>query len=262
MEALALRPSPSRDILLPGPARLVCLTATIALHLAILWLVHDNSPAPIKPPEPLTISARWAGESNKDDAPAKAAAPAATPAPPPEVKKPAPVPPKVVKPVVKKPAPKPVPKPTPAKPKPVPVTQPAPVAKAQPLVAPVAPATPVAAASSQSPGSASTPAKTRQAGSGGGSSAPIARDARLNNPEPPYPPESRRRGEEGRVVLKVRVSKEGTAESVEVEHSSGYRRLDMAARKTVSRWRFIPAKQNDSAVAAWAGVTIIFKLGA
>lgn len=256
MEALALRPPPSRDILLPGPARLVCLTATIALHLAILWLVHDNSPAPIKPPEPLTISARWAGESDAHDAPAKAAAPAATP----EVKKPAPVPPKVVKPVVKKPAPKPVPKPTPTKPKPVPVTQP--VAKAQPLVAPVAPATPVAAASSQSPGSASTPAKTRQAGSGGGSSAPIARDARLNNPEPPYPPESRRRGEEGRVVLKVRVSKEGTAESVEVEHSSGYRRLDMAARKTVSRWRFIPAKQNDSAVAAWAGVTIIFKLGA
>ncbi|MNO00628.1 Gram-negative bacterial tonB protein [compost metagenome] len=63
------------------------------------------------------------------------------------------------------------------------------------------------------------------------------------------------------MVLKVRVSKEGTAESVEVENSSGYRRLDMIARKTVSRWRFIPARQNNAAVAAWTGVTIIFKLG-
>ncbi|MGY3901133.1 energy transducer TonB [Aeromonas lusitana] len=114
---------------------------------------------------------------------------------------------------------------------------------------------------SQSSGSSSAPAKTLKTGTGGGSSAPIARDARLNNPEPPYPQESRRRGEQGRVVLKVRVTKEGTAESVEVEHSSGFRRLDMIARKTVSRWRFIPAKQNNVAVADWAGVTIIFKLG-
>lgn len=260
MDTCAMRPTHGRDPQALGPVHLACLTVALVLHLALLWLMQGSRPAPVTPPEPITLSARWAGESNQHDAPGRSAAPAPTPAPSPEVKKPAHVPPKVVKPVVKKPAPKPTP--TPPKPKPVPVTKPAPVAKAQPLVAPVAPATPVATASSQSPESASTPAKTRQAGSDGGSSAPIARDARLNNPEPPYPPESRRRGEEGRVVLKVRVSKEGTAESVEVERSSGHRRLDMVARKTVSRWRFIPARQNDNAVAAWAGVTIIFKLGA
>ena len=258
MNASAMRPAIARDKMAFGPVQLACLSTALVLHLAILWLVQESRPAPMTPPEPLTLSARWAGESSRDDAPAKAAA---APARSPAINKPAPVRQKVIRPVVKKPAPKPVPKAPPPKPKPLPEVKPA--TQALPGVTPVATTAPATSTSnSQSANSHSAPAKTRQTGTGGGSSAPIARDARLNNPEPPYPPESRRRGEEGRVVLKVRVSKEGTAESVEVEHSSGYRRLDMAARKTVSRWRFIPAKQNDSAVAAWAGVTIIFKLGA
>lgn len=256
MITCAMRPAMGRDKMAFGPVQLACLTLAVLLHLAILWLLQGSRPAPIQPPEPLTLSARWAGESNKDDAPAKAAA---APAQPPAIKKPAPVQQKVVKPIVKKPAPKPVPK-APPKPKPVPVVKP--VTQAQPVVAPVAPATPTPTTSnSQSASSNSAPAKTRQTGTGGGSSAPISRDARLNNPEPPYPQESRRRGEEGQVVLKVRVTKEGTAESVEVERSSGYRRLDMIARRTVNRWRFIPAKQNNVTVADWARVTIIFKLG-
>nr|WP_323921863.1 energy transducer TonB [Aeromonas caviae] len=240
-----MRPTFGRDKPAFGPVHLASLAVALALHLALLWLMQGSRPAPVTPPEPITLSARWAGESDKDDAPAKPAAPAATSAPPREVKKPAP-----------KPAP------TPPKPKPVPMTKPAPLVRAEPVVAPSAPATPQTAANTQSASGASAPpTKSRQTGAGAGSSAPIARDARLNNPEPPYPPESRRRGEEGRVVLKVRVSKEGTAESVEVEQSSGHRRLDMVARKTVSRWRFIPAKQNNTAVPAWTGVTIIFKLG-
>lgn len=259
MDASALRPAAYLNNVSFGPAQLVCLLAAVVLHLAILWWVHDKRVDPIQPPEPITMSARWAGESNTDDAPAKPAAPA--PAQPPVIKKPAPVPPKVVKPVAKKPIPKPVPK-APPKPKPTPVVKPTQVAKAQPMAPTPAAATPTTAnPNSQNSGSSSAPAKTQKTGTGGGSSAPIARDARLNNPEPPYPQESRRRGEQGRVVLKVRVTKEGTAESVEVEHSSGFRRLDMIARKTVSRWRFIPAKQNNVAVADWAGVTIIFKLG-
>lgn len=255
MSACAMRPAIGRDKMAFGPVQLTCLAIAALLHLAILWLMQGSHPAPIQPPEPLTLSARWAGESNKDDAPGKPAAPAPTPAQPKVVKQPAPVQHKPVKPIVKKTAPKPVPK---APPKPAPLVKP--VTKAQPVTTPAAPAAPLTTANHQS-GSSSAPAKTNQTGTGGGSSAPIARDASLNNPEPPYPHESRRRGEEGRVVLKVRVSKEGTAESVEVENSSGYRRLDMVARKTVSRWRFIPAKQNNAAVAAWTGVTIIFKLG-
>ncbi|WP_349922065.1 energy transducer TonB [Aeromonas veronii] len=252
MSTCTMRPTLGRDKMTLGPAQLACLTLALLLHLALFALMQGSHAAPIQPPEPLTLSARWAGESNKDDAPAKAAA---APAPPPVVKKSAPVQQKVVKPVVKRPAPKPVPK-APPKPRPVPVVKPVTV------VAPVAPATPTTAASNnQSANSSSTPAKSQPTGTGGGSSAPIARDARLKNPEPLYPQESRRRGEEGQVVLKVRVTREGTAESVEVERSSGYRRLDMIARRTVNRWRFIPARQNNVAVADWARVTIIFKLG-
>ncbi|WP_434667746.1 energy transducer TonB [Aeromonas sp. NJAU223] len=256
MSTCTMRPTLGRDKMTVGPAQLACLTLALLLHLALFALMQGSHSAPIQPPEPLTLSARWAGESNKDDAPAKTAA---APTPPPVVKQPASVQQKVVKPVVKRPAPKTVPK-APPKPRPVPVVKP--VTQAQPVVAPVAPAAPTTATSNnQSANSSSTPAKSQPTGTGGGSSAPIARDARLNNPEPPYPQESRRRGEEGQVVLKVRVTREGTAESVEVERSSGYRRLDMIARRTVNRWRFIPARQNNAAVADWARVTIIFKLG-
>src|SRR5690606_1470611 len=116
-----------------------------------------------------------------------------------------------------------------------------PIDKAEPLTEPAAPATPISADTRQGE-SAATPVKSLQSGSEAGSSVPSARDARLNNPEPSYPYESRRRGEEGRVILKVRVAADGTGSSVEVNKSSGYRRLDMTARRTVSRWTFIPAK--------------------
>ena len=131
-----------------------------------------------------------------------------------------------------------------------------PVSSPQPPVTVPAPAT--AATAAQASGGSTSQHPAHKAGN----SAPIARDARLNNPEPQYPYESRRRGEEGRVILNVRVTAEGTAASVEVDKSSGYRRLDMTARKTVSRWKFIPARQNNLAVEASANVTIIFKLRA
>lgn len=251
MEACSTRPTlPAND---PDAARLACLAIAVVLHLAAFWWLYEHQPAPITPPLPLTLSARWVGEASANDAPAKA--PAAAPAPP-MVKKPIPVQKKVVKKPVKKTIPKPAPRvPAPPTPK---ATQ---VARAEPVAAPSAPATPVAA-NAQQGGSGTAPVKSRQSGSGAGSSAPIARDARLNNPEPPYPYESRRRGEEGRVILNVLVAADGTASSVEVDKGSGYRRLDMTARKTVSRWRFIPAKQNNTAVEAWAKVTIIFKLRA
>lgn len=249
MEACNPRPALTADN--PGSVSLCCLAITVVLHLAVLWLIYENRPAAITPPLPLTLSARWVGDASVNDAPAKAAA-AAIPTQA-VVKKPVPA----QKQAVQKPASKPIPKPVPRPPTP----KATPIAKAEPVAAPSASATPVAANAPQGD-SAATPIKSRQSGNGAGSSAPIARDPRLNNPEPPYPYESRRRGEEGRVILKVRVAADGTAASVEVDKSSGYRRLDMTARRTVSRWRFIPAKQNNAAVEAWAKVTIIFKLRA
>ena len=90
--------------------------------------------------------------------------------------------------------------------------------------------------------------------------APIFSAGYLRNPPPPYPPQSKRRNEEGKVFLRVYVNAEGAAEKIELQTSSGWPRLDQAAQDTVRSWRFIPAKQGDQAVAAWVIVPINFVL--
>lgn len=84
--------------------------------------------------------------------------------------------------------------------------------------------------------------------------------AYLNNPSPAYPPISRRLREQGKVWLKVRVSADGGAEQIHIHVSSGASRLDNAAIDAVRRWRFVPARRGDEAVAGWALVPINFQL--
>jgi protein TonB len=84
--------------------------------------------------------------------------------------------------------------------------------------------------------------------------------AYLQNPPPAYPAMSRRRGEQGLVVLRVFVNAEGEAERVEVRTSSGHERLDRAAHDAVHRWRFVPARRGERPVAAWVLVPITFSL--
>lgn len=82
----------------------------------------------------------------------------------------------------------------------------------------------------------------------------------LDNPAPAYPAISRRLGEQGRVLLRVYVNPDGNAAQVEIRETSGFERLDKAARDTVQRWRFLPAKQGERGVAAWVLVPISFSL--
>lgn len=82
----------------------------------------------------------------------------------------------------------------------------------------------------------------------------------LHNPKPVYPTLSRRNGEEGRVMLKVRVSAQGNALDVVISKSSGYSRLDTAASDAVMRWRFVPAKRGDEPVESSVIVPITFAL--
>ena len=84
--------------------------------------------------------------------------------------------------------------------------------------------------------------------------------AYLNNPPPDYPRMSRQLGEEGKVLLKVRVRADGTAAAVDLEKSSNFARLDEAARRAVTRWRFVPAKRGDEAIEASVIVPIVFRL--
>jgi periplasmic protein TonB len=82
----------------------------------------------------------------------------------------------------------------------------------------------------------------------------------LDNPSPPYPPVSRRLREEGRVLLRVLVNPGGRADDVQVQSSSGFARLDDAARDTVRQWKFVPAKHGAEAVSAWVLIPVSFKL--
>lgn len=85
--------------------------------------------------------------------------------------------------------------------------------------------------------------------------------AQLDNPAPRIPPISRRKREEGTVVLRVLVSVDGQAETVELERTSGFERLDKAAAETVARWKFVPARQAGREVSAWVLVPISFSAG-
>ena len=80
----------------------------------------------------------------------------------------------------------------------------------------------------------------------------------LHNPKPVYPMLSRRNGEEGKVLLKVRVSAQGTALDVAISKSSGFGRLDSAAAEAVARWRFVPARRGDEPVESSVIVPITF----
>lgn len=91
-------------------------------------------------------------------------------------------------------------------------------------------------------------------------SEPIFNAAYLHNPPPVYPPSARRKGVQGKVMLKVDVSKEGSAREVSVAHSSGSLLLDNAALGAVKRWRFVPAKQGSEIIEAQVLVPVEFKL--
>jgi len=82
----------------------------------------------------------------------------------------------------------------------------------------------------------------------------------LHNPKPVYPPMSRRHGEEGKVVLRVRVSAQGTSLAVEIKQSSSHPQLDEAARLAVAQWRFIPARQGNETVESTVLVPLTFSL--
>jgi protein TonB len=77
---------------------------------------------------------------------------------------------------------------------------------------------------------------------------------------PRYPEAARRRGEQGRVVLRVDVSADGAPIDVTVTEGSGFPSLDAAALGAVRQWRFVPAMRGGTPVAAVAQVPIRFRL--
>ena len=164
--------------------------------------------------------------------------------------------------------PKPVPPPPPIKkPKPPKKIKPKPVKKTVPAVqkapefAPVEPveSPPVQSTQSASSSSASTSAQTPASNPEPFTEANF-RANYAHNPKPHYPTIAKRRGWQGKVLLRVRVSAQGLSDSVTVEKSSGHEMLDDSAIEAVKKWRFIPAKRGDTPVASSVIVPIVFTL--
>lgn len=156
-----------------------------------------------------------------------------------------------------------------------PSPRPQPVAKRRHVVAKTATASPTPAPIAETPAATTgEPLASREAAppSSPPASAALAAPAAvtqphfnadyLRNPAPAYPVQSRRLGEEGKVLLRVFVTSEGQAGQVELRTSSGSARLDHAAQEAVARWKFEPARRGTEAVSAWVLVPIVFNLRA
>lgn len=214
----------------------LAFAASVTVHVLLLVFGPGLTDA-VTPPEPLTVTL------------------APEPAPveePPRPLPPAPPPPE--------PKPQPKPKPQPEPPRQVRESPPKPprepvITRSEPAeTAPAVPAPPPAPPEPPPPPVERPPAPAPVV------TEPQYRVAYLSNPKPPYPAFSRRRGEEGTVLLNVLVTREGRAAKVELDHSSGFDALDRSALRTVQDWRFVPARRGEDAVEAWVKVPIVFRL--
>lgn len=147
---------------------------------------------------------------------------------------------------VETPQPKPAPKPV-QKPQPEPTPEPAP--KQQLKKASIAPEPePQTLAEEAAPPPVATVAERLNASEGAPVTAPRVDARHHQNPAPSYPRLSRRRGEEGTVVLELLVLKDGTVDEIKVKQSSGFPRLDRSAMEAVKRWKYDPATRGGQAI--------------
>lgn len=79
-------------------------------------------------------------------------------------------------------------------------------------------------------------------------------------PRPVYPPDSRRWGEEGTVVLEVEVLPSGRPGTIRVLESPGHARLVAAAEEAVRAARFVPAARNGRPVRSFVRIPFTFRL--
>jgi protein TonB len=197
------------------------LVATVALHAAALGALLSYEPARSALAEAGPILVDWIAAPK----PEPVVEPPKPPKPKPVHHRPRPVEkPKIIAAPVESPSPSPIVVPAPPPPPPEPIAL-APTPEPVVVVAP-----------------------------------PVFNAAYLQNPAPPSPSLSRKLGEQGRVILRVLVNPNGSADKVQLQTSSGYARLDESARETIARWKFVPAKRGSESVADWVLIPINFRL--
>ena len=81
-----------------------------------------------------------------------------------------------------------------------------------------------------------------------------------NCERPAYPSASKRLTEEGTVQLKFLVGVDGKVIESAIEQSSGFRRLDEAAREGLSKCTFKPSIKDGIALQSWASMKFTWKL--
>lgn len=158
----------------------------------------------------------------------------------------------------------PPPRPRPPLPAPVAASRPEPAKPAPPQHVAARPAPALVQTAAEAPLAVAKPAPPASEQSAGlpGNDAPPDTVARPSsgNPPPSYPRLARRRGLEGRLVLRVSVDAGGRAGDIEVIESSGHRLLDDSALKAVAGWRFTPARRGGIPVASRLDIPVNFRL--
>ncbi|MEO8022536.1 energy transducer TonB [Polaromonas sp.] len=202
--------SPATPVRLPISRNLVIAVSVVVFHVAVLWAMQNGllrrAVQHVVPAEILTHII--------EIEPPKVA-------PPPPPPKPAPKKPKLPPP----PMPVAIPDPVPTPRAPTGVIEPQP--PAPPVLAPVAPA--------PAPPAPSAPARLVEITQG--------ETEYIRPPKPVYPALSKRSGESGVVIIAVYYSTAGHAKRAEVFKSSGFERLDRAAREAVLASQVTPFRR-------------------
>ncbi|QHP78598.1 energy transducer TonB [Pectobacterium odoriferum] len=240
------------------PERWLAVIATLLLHAAVLALFNSASTPPVTvPARPQPVSVELVAVAAEPVLQAQPAEPEPIEpdvvTPPPEL-----TPPPVDKPVddnallppvPEKKEPEKKPESTPKKvavKKNPPAPMPKPQAEAASASAPITPAPVAQKAVAQPVDAPLTP--------------PLANADYLHNPAPSYPDVAISRGYEGTVLLNVQVRADGKVQTIRIHQSSGYPSLDDAARDTVRRWSFVPARRGSQPVSGWVVVPVDFSL--
>jgi periplasmic protein TonB len=77
---------------------------------------------------------------------------------------------------------------------------------------------------------------------------------------PQYPKRSEEKGEEGTVVLRFLVGTDGSVQSAQLVSSSGFDRLDTAAREAFMKCKFTPGTIDGATVASWVRQPFTWRL--
>ena len=225
------------------------LGVVVLLHLLVFWAIQAGLSRDITRQLPQVVQAVLLQETPPPPAPAPRVEPVPPAPPPPPTPQPSPPPPPVA----------PTPPPPVAAPSPAPPAQVPPVEVAVgPSVTPTQAITAVANSSPQpAPAVAAAPAAPSRPAPPTRTPASVSA-AQCEKPD--YPSASRRMEEEGTVSLRFLVGVDGKVIQSEIEKSSGFKRLDEAARAGLSKCRFQPATVDGRPEQAWASMKYTWRL--